>query len=193
LCYIWPPNISAARRRRVEAKGAMNDSHTRQAVILLFLLTAGTIAGAWGFQILGGYLPCPLCLKQRAIYYAVVPLLAGLLWLILAYPAQARLVRRGLLLVGLVMLASTFLAGYHAGVEWKWWPGPDACAFGAGLSGGVPDLGSAKVVSCSEAQWRFLGLSFAGWNVVLSLIATGIALWGARRPLSSHGSSTVSQ
>jgi disulfide bond formation protein DsbB len=171
----------------------MNDNHTRQAVILLFLLTAGTIAGAWGFQVLGGYLPCPLCLKQRGIYYAAVPLLAVLLWLILAYPDKARIVRRGLLVVALIMLASAFLGAYHAGVEWKWWPGPDACAFGAGLSGGLPDFNAAKVVSCSEAPWRFLGLSFAGWNVVVSLVATGLALWGARRPLASQGSSSVSQ
>jgi len=106
---------------------------------------------------------------------------------------KARLVRRGLLLVALLMLASAFLGGYHSGVEWKWWPGPAACSFGAGLSGGLPDFTTAKVVSCSEAQWRFLGLSFAGWNVVISLIATGLALWGARRPLGSHGSSSVSQ
>ncbi len=171
----------------------MDNSHTRQAVILLFLLTASTIVGAWGFQILGGYIPCPLCLKQRWIYYAVVPLLGVLLWLILAYPTKARLVRRGLLLVALLMLASAFLGGYHSGVEWKWWPGPASCEFGAGLSGGLPNFATAKVVSCSDAQWRFLGLSFAGWNVVISLIATGLALWGARRPLSAHGSNSVSQ
>jgi len=171
----------------------MNDNHTRQAVILLFLLAAATIVGAWGFQVLGGYIPCPLCLKQRMIYYTVVPLLALLMWLILADPGKARIVRRGLLLVALMMLASAFLGGYHAGVEWKWWPGPDSCTFGAGLSGGLPNLSTAKAVSCDVAQWRFIGLSFAGWNVVISLVAVGLALWGARRPAPAHGSSSVSQ
>lgn len=171
----------------------MTDNHTRQAVILLFLLTAATIVGAWGFQILGHYIPCHLCHLQRIIYYTVVPLLALLMWLILADPGKARIVRRGLLLVALLMLASAFLGGYHAGVEWKWWPGPAACTMGAGLSGGLPDLTKARVVSCDQAQWRFLWLSFAGWNVVISLVAVGLALWGARRPAATHGSSSVSQ
>jgi disulfide bond formation protein DsbB len=171
----------------------MDESHTRQAVILLFLLTAATIAGAWGFQVLGGYLPCPLCLQQRWAYYAVVPLTALLMWLILAHPEKGRIVRRGLLVVALVMLANAFLGVYHSGVEWKWWPGPNACGVGAGLSGGLPNLDAARVVRCDEAQWRFLWLSFAGWNVVVSLVATALALWGARRPLPVHGSSSVSQ
>ena len=171
----------------------MSDSHTRQAVILLFLLTAATIAGAWGFEVLGGYMPCPLCLQQRWAYYAAVPLTAGLMWFILAYPDKARIVRRGLVIVALIMLANAFLAGYHAGVEWKWWPGPTACGGGAGLSGGLPNLDTARAIACDEAQWRFLWLSFAGWDVIVSLAATVLALWGARRPLPDQGSSSVSQ
>jgi disulfide bond formation protein DsbB len=97
-----------------------------------------------------------------------------------------------LLLVALIMTAGAILGAYHAGVEWKWWPGPATCAFGGGLSGGLPNLDTARAISCDEAQWRFLGLSFAGWNVVVSLVVAGLALWGARRP-EPHGSSSASQ
>ena len=73
-------------------------------------------------------------------------------------------------------------ATYHAGVEWKWWAGPTEC------SGALDNLGSAgdllkqlesiSVVRCDEAAWRFLGLSLAGYNVLISLALAAIAGWG---------------
>ena len=41
------------------------------------------------------------------------------------------------------------------------------------------DLTRVKPPSCDEAAGRFLGLSFAGWNVVAALILTAIAFKGA--------------
>jgi disulfide bond formation protein DsbB len=37
----------------------------------------------------------------------------------------------------------------------------------------------AEVVSCSEASWRMLGLSFAGWNAMISALLAGLAAYGA--------------
>ena len=150
----------------------------RHAALAVFLISLATIAGAWGFELIGGYWPCPLCLQQRWAYYAVVPL--SLLLVILAAPNRAGLVRWGLVLCGLVMLAGAALGVYHSGVEWKLWAGPQTCAGGTGLTGGLPDLSNVQVVSCDEAQWRFAGLSFAGWNVVVSLIVAFAAFYGAR-------------
>jgi disulfide bond formation protein DsbB len=69
-------------------------------------------------------------------------------------------------------------------VEWKWWQGPQEC------SGALDDLGSAggllsklqsiTVVRCDEAAWRFLGLSLAGYNVIISLALAAIAAWAAK-------------
>ncbi|WP_338309775.1 disulfide bond formation protein B, partial [Bradyrhizobium sp. TM233] len=39
-------------------------------------------------------------------------------------------------------------------------------------------LDTVKVVRCDEVQWRFLGLSLAGYNVLISLVMAGIATWG---------------
>ncbi|MGI9482741.1 MAG: disulfide bond formation protein B [Hyphomicrobiales bacterium] len=161
-------------------------SRTCSATFLVFLMTAGTLIGAWGFQYLGGYEPCALCYRQRVPYYFAVPAAAVLLW-VCHLLARERIVRFGLIALALVMLISAGLGGHHAGVEWGWWQGPDACAGGAGLSTGsvLPDLDNARVVSCTEVQWRMFGLSFAGWNAVISLLAAIIAFWGARRPAST--------
>jgi disulfide bond formation protein DsbB len=85
-------------------------------------------------------------------------------------------------MIALGMLWNAGLATYHAGVEWKLWAGPTEC------SGALDNLGSAgdllkqlesiSVVRCDEAAWRFLGLSLAGYNVLISLAMAAIALFG---------------
>ena len=156
---------------------------TSLAVSILLALSAMTIIGAWGFEFIGGYKPCALCYQQRIPYYVVVPLSMVLFFLCMA-GNQMRLVRYGLVACALIMLISAGLGANHAGVEWGWWPGPQECTGGAGLSSGsvLPNLETARVVSCSEVQLRIFGLSFAGWNAVISFAAALIALWGARKP-----------
>lgn len=155
----------------------------KQAIATVFALSLATIAGAWGFELIGGYIPCHLCLQQRWPYYIVVPLSALLLVVARRLPGVARV---GLVLCALVMLAGAGLGVYQSGAEWGFWPGPQACAGGGGLSGGLPDLANAVVVRCDEAQWRMFGLSFAGWNVVVSLLIAAIAVAGALGQRTVH-------
>jgi disulfide bond formation protein DsbB len=42
-------------------------------------------------------------------------------------------------------------------------------------------LDTVKVIRCAEVQWRFLGLSLAGYNVLISLLMAAIAVWGLGR------------
>ncbi|MBI4048602.1 MAG: disulfide bond formation protein B, partial [Devosia nanyangense] len=43
---------------------------------IAFVLGFAAIAGAWGSQLLGGLVPCELCLEQRLAYYWGLPILA---------------------------------------------------------------------------------------------------------------------
>jgi disulfide bond formation protein DsbB len=45
-------------------------------------------------------------------------------------------------------------------------------------------LDHISVVRCDEVSWRFLGLSLAGWNVLVSLGLAAVAAWGARASLA---------
>jgi disulfide bond formation protein DsbB len=87
-----------------------------------------------------------------------------------------------LFVIVLGMLWNTGLGVYHAGVEWKWWQGPQDCSGTLQGLGSTSDLlnqlQSISVVRCDEAAWRFLGLSLAGYNVLISLALAGIAAWG---------------
>jgi disulfide bond formation protein DsbB len=150
------------------------------ATLAILLIATATIASVWAFQIVGGYPPCPLCLQQRWPYYAIIPIAFLLLWA----HGHDRILRLGFLLIALIMLAGAVLAVYHAGIEWRWWRGPQACAGGAGLTGTLPDLSNLRLVRCDEAALRVLGLSLAGWNALISLLIAGIALAAARHPAS---------
>ncbi len=141
------------------------------------------IATVLAFEHLGGYIPCKLCLGQREPFYAAIPLSALVLAaLALGWP---RYIATGLLaIVGLLMLYSVVLATFHSGVEWGFWQGPADCGATAGnISSNVGDLlgdlTTKRPPSCDKAAGRFLGLSFAGWNVVASLGLAAIAFRGA--------------
>jgi disulfide bond formation protein DsbB len=151
------------------------------AAMAVFAGSTATILGAWYFQYVLKLPPCPLCLEERIPYHVVIPLS-----LLLAIAAMVR-APRALIVVGFVaiiaaMLLSAALGAYHAGVEWRWWPGPTEC------SGPMTDFSTKgplldqllqiRVVRCDEAAWRFVGLSLAGYNVLISLALAAIAGFG---------------
>lgn len=124
------------------------------------------IVGAWGFEVIGGFQPCPLCLEQRLGYYLALPLTLVGLCLVGRLPTAARI----LFLAGAAAIGwSASLGIYQSGAEWGYWPGPDTCA-GYGdvtdASNLMAAINAAQVVSCTEVQGRILFLSFAGWNAV---------------------------
>jgi disulfide bond formation protein DsbB len=145
-------------------------------------LAAAVILTALAFEHFGGYAPCPLCLQQRYAYYAGVPALFFALVLLSA--GHTRTAAAVFLAVALIFLANAVLGAYHTGVEWKFWPGPDTCAgtaapLSTSAGGLLKDLATTRVIRCDEAAWRFLGLSFAGWNVIASLLLAAGATFSA--------------
>ena len=168
----------------------MIDRLTPRAIAVLIVLVAlATIGGALVSEHVFGLVPCKLCLLQRQPYYWGIPLA------ILVALAPQGLLRPGLLVLSLVFLVSAGLGAYHSGVEWGWFLGPSDCGGGSGAAPGavgdfLQSLNNVRVVSCTEAAWRFLGLSLAGWNALVSLVLAGLAVLGAARV---QGSSSVSQ
>ena len=141
------------------------------------------IVGAFYFQYALGMHPCPLCLDQRIAYYVSIPL-AVLVALGASVGASRKVLIAALVAITGFMVFNAGLGAYHAGIEWKFWAGPADCSGplnSLGSTGGLlRQLQDIRVVRCDEAAWRFLGLSLAGWNVLISLALAGIALWGAR-------------
>ena len=137
------------------------------------LASAAMLATAHAFETFGGYAPCTLCLRQREVYWTALGLGAAFM-VIVRLPGGPRWREATCWVLGLVFLVGAGVAAYHAGAEWKWWPGPSACASAGGgvsLSDMEAFLGGARVrpPACDEAPWVFAGLSMAGWNVLISL------------------------
>lgn len=152
----------------------MMKASSTQIALALGAVSLCLILGALGFQYIGGYPPCEMCLWQRYPHFAaiVVGLVGGLLLTIGALPQNlARLIAIGALLC---VAASGLIGVYHAGVEWHWWAGPSACTGSAFQLSGKLDL-NAHVVSCDHAAWRLFGISMAGYNALISLAAAVIA------------------
>lgn len=144
---------------------------------------AAVILAALGFEHIGGYRPCPLCLQQRYAYYAGIPVLFG--GLVLLSTGQRKLAGALFALVAAAFLVNAGLGVYHAGVEWKLWAGPETCQLAleplsSGSGGLLKQLENVRVIRCDEAPWQFLGLSFAGWNAVLSLLLSLSTFTAAR-------------
>ncbi|EHK00157.1 disulfide bond formation protein B [Agrobacterium tumefaciens] len=151
-------------------------------------VTAGmifTVGSALGFQHIGGYTPCALCLLQRDPYYYAIPLgILAIATSIFKLPVQ--ITRLLLALIGVAMLIGAGLGVYHAGVEWGFWAGPITCATGApSITTNAGDLlgnlNAIKAPSCNDAALRVLGLSFAGWNIIASVALAAVAFFGASR------------
>ncbi len=148
--------------------------------VIVFVAGLAAILAAWGFEIIGGYIPCELCLQQRVPYYVALPI--ALVAIIAELLRAPRIIVRVLLLI--VAVAFVYNAGlgvYQSGAQWGFWQGPTACSgSGEGIPMAAKDLLSsldkAKVVSCTDVTWRFLGLSFAGWNAIISAGLAVLAL-----------------
>lgn len=155
------------------------------AALVVLVVALATIAGAWGFELIGKYQPCALCLQERVPYYIGVPL--ALVAVVGAFAGADRLSRLLLLVLAAVFLWSAYKGVYHAGVEWKWWEGPTTCGVvntaDRPVGTTLLDQLNFHPPSCTEATWRFpnaeWGLSFAGWNAAISGFLVVVALAGA--------------
>lgn len=147
-------------------------------------ISALMLAAAHGFQA-AGYAPCHLCLRQREVYWAIIAVSAAALASNRFRPS-AKLAKAFTILIGLGFLYGAGLAAFHAGVEWKFWPGPEICSGGFGTFQ-AQDLNAAlagptRVIRCDEAPWRLLGLSMAGYNALISLGLALLSGLAARKP-----------
>jgi disulfide bond formation protein DsbB len=159
----------------------------RQWPLAAFLASAAMLATAHAFETFGGLEPCNLCLKQREVYWTALGV-SGVGVLLSRFSWASRTRVTVLFLLGAIFLYGAGLAAFHAGVEWRWWPGPTTCVTASAVTaddlsamlGGAP----IKAPACDIAAWVFLGLSMAGWNALISLGLAILSFMAGRRALA---------
>jgi disulfide bond formation protein DsbB len=150
------------------------------------LLLAGSLAllaGAYGFEHIGGLVPCEMCWWQRWALFGVV-LFAGDALLLGSMAGKRPALWPVVRLLGwtglLALMANAGIALFHAGVEQKWWQGITRCTAPpvAGDAGAMlADILAQPIVRCDAIPWSLFGVSMAGWNFIVSLAIAGAALW----------------
>jgi disulfide bond formation protein DsbB len=151
------------------------------ARLLALLLPLALLGGALGSQYLGGLHPCEMCYWQRWPHAAAI-VLAGLAF---TAPIEAPRARMLTLLAALAIAVSGAIGVYHAGVEAKIFEGFTQCTALASTGSAadmLKQISAAPLVRCDEVQFRFLGISMAGWNAIISLGGAAlIALLATRK------------
>ena len=159
----------------------------RRLAAALVLASVAIVLAAFAFQYIGGLQPCVLCIWQRWPYAATIAAGTAAAWL--AYRDRPQAAGLLLALCGLVFLAGAGIAAFHVGVEQHWWAGTSSCGGEAGSATSVEELRrqllGQPVVRCDAVAWSLLGVSMAGWNMLLSLGLAALSFWGA---FASRGS-----
>ncbi len=153
------------------------------------LASLAMVGAAHAFERFGGLSACNLCLKQREVYWGAVAIaLVATAWTVLSRASRGT-PRIAAFLLFCVFLTGAITAGFHMGGELKWWELPAACSAG----GDSADLESLTALvlgnttferppMCDAVTWSFLGLSMAGWNMVISAALAIFSLLAAKRP-----------
>ncbi|WDF72722.1 disulfide bond formation protein B [Novosphingobium sp. KACC 22771] len=134
-----------------------------KANLVALAVPLALLGGAYGFQYIGGLVPCEMCWWQRYAHFAAL----GLAVAALVLPVKKLFVA----LSGLALAAAAAIGGYHAGVEYGWWKGLTECATTVSFSNGGDPLAAimaAPVIRCDVVQWKLMGISMAGYDFLIS-------------------------
>jgi len=148
------------------------------------VISAAMLAVAHAFETFGHLAPCELCLKQRTVYWVAAGV-AAISMVAVRLPGGPKLRAASCWLLAAIFAVGTGVAAYHAGVEWKFWPGPQSCSGGGSVN--MADLQALlagkldKVVRCDQAAWRMFGVSMAGYNALASVVFVALSVAAALR------------
>ncbi|ANP47861.1 disulfide bond formation protein B [Candidatus Viadribacter manganicus] len=137
-------------------------------VLTLFVSSAMLAAAHFYFQAYLALQPCQLCLKQREWHWGVLAVSALVFVVTRFKPAW---LNWGIVLIGLVLLGSAGMGGYHVAVEQHLVVAQ--CDVGATVNAADLSLDNLaedlRPPRCDEIVWSLFGISMAGYNALISL------------------------
>jgi disulfide bond formation protein DsbB len=165
--------MSEAVAGRSGASGSLQPASLARLIALL--LPAALLTGAFGSQYFGGLYPCEMCWWQRYAHMVAFALAV----IAFSGPVLSSRARTFTLLAALAIAVSGAIGVYHAGVEAHVFQGFTTCSAlpkAATTADLLRQITHAPLVRCDEVQFRFLGISMAGWNAILSLGGAALIL-----------------
>ena len=132
-----------------------------------------TLSIAYFIQYVLGHKPCNLCIIERIPYIAAI-ILISLIFILNRYQK----IISSLILIFFIF--GTVVSFYHFGIEQGFFSESLVCDLGNSQPLNKEDLlnqlKKTEIVSCKDVTFRFLGLSLATINTVISLILSGIII-----------------
>ena len=139
--------------------------------ILAFSILSLSIA--YFIQYVLGHKPCNLCIIERIPYIAAI-ILISLIFILNRYQK----IISSLILI--LFIFGAVVSFYHFGIEQGFFSESLVCDLGNSQPLNKEDLlnqlKKTEIVSCKDVTFRFLGLSLATINTVISLILSGIII-----------------
>ena len=132
-----------------------------------------TLSIAYFIQYVLGHKPCNLCIIERIPYIAAI-ILISLIFILNRYQK----IISSLILIFFIF--GTIVSFYHFGIEQGFFSESLVCDLGNSQPLNKEELlnqlKKAEIISCKDVTFRFLGLSLATINTVISLILSGIII-----------------
>ena len=132
-----------------------------------------TLSIAYFIQYVLGHKPCNLCIIERIPYIAAI-ILISLIFILNRYQK----IISSLILIFFIFGA--VVSFYHFGIEQGFFSESLVCDLDNSRPLNKEDLlnqlKKTEIVSCKDVTFRFLGLSLATINTVISLILSGIVI-----------------
>ena len=132
-----------------------------------------TLSIAYFIQYVLGHKPCNLCIIERIPYIAAI-ILISLIFILNRYQK----IISSLILIFFIFGA--VVSFYHFGIEQGFFSESLVCDLGNSQPLNKEELlnqlKKTEIVSCKDVTFRFLGLSLATINTVISLILSGIMI-----------------
>ncbi len=139
--------------------------------ILVFSILSLSIA--YFIQYVLGHKPCNLCIIERIPYIAAI-ILISLIFILNRYQK----IISSLILI--IFIFGVIVSFYHFGIEQGFFNESLVCDLGNSQPLNKEELlnqlKKTEIVSCKDVTFRFLGLSLATINTVISLILSGIMI-----------------
>ena len=149
----------------------MNSNKLLLNGILAFSILSLSIA--YFIQYVLGHKPCNLCIIERVPYIAAI-ILISLIFILNKYQK----IISSLILIFFIFGA--IVSFYHFGIEQGFFSESLICELGDSKPLNKEDLlnqlKKAEIISCKDVTFRFLGLSLATINTIISVILSGIMI-----------------
>ena len=149
----------------------MNSNKLLLNGILAFSILSLSIA--YFIQYVLGHKPCNLCIIERIPYIAAI-ILISLIFILNRYQK----IISSLILIFFIFGA--VVSFYHFGIEQGFFSESLVCDLGNSQPINKEELlnqlKKAEIVSCKDVTFRFLGLSLATINTIISIILSGIMI-----------------